>query len=484
MKPIVLFDDQVEFLSRIRKDMIEHKRICPVAPTGSGKTKIFISIARMGVEKGSTVLIITESRTIFQQIRDEQHGRLIASGSDNLMIRKGQVYIAMAQTLNKRPSMIQNFAYLGRNLIIINDEAHLGTATKILNQIPEAYLLGFTATPDARTCKHIPILYKKVTIGPQVNELINLKRLTPYRHFARVGAEVDQLKIQNGEFTEASQEQVFETRVVYDGLMEDLKHFKYRKASIYCASINHCNALHDELTANGFNCVRYYSGIDESELEKFTKGNIDICISCMTLTKGWSYDPLDLIILNIKTNSLPKYCQILGRGSRLFEGKSHFSVLDYGENFKQHGTWDMDRDWELLARPQKKKRDSPVPIKVCPQCECIVPVSTRVCGFCGHVWVKEDTGPPPDSKLIEVTGLYETMKGKRLSQLEPDELAIFAKLKNKKSYAVRVAKAKEQEDIGWLRNFGKAMGYKDAWYWMQVRDLPQEKIEYQDFCLS
>lgn len=490
MTTINLFEDQQKFLSNIRRDLVAHRRICAVAPTGSGKTKTFITITRMAVSKGSTVLIITESIKIFTQIRTEQHGRLIAAGSDNLLIRKGQVYIAMAQTLKKRPTMLQNFAYLGSNLLVINDEAHIGTATKILEAMPEAYLIGFTATPDARTCKHIPTLYNKTTIGPQPSELIRLGRLMPYRHFARVGVDVDQLKIQNGEFTEASQEQVFETRVVYDGLMEDLRQIKYYKAGIYCASIKHCDALHEELTRNGFVCIKYYSGIPDSELERFTKGTVDICISCMTLTKGWDFPPIDLIIFQIKTNSLPKFCQIIGRGSRLSPatGKTHFTVLDYGENFKQHGLWDQDRDWEELAKPpKKKKKGAPAPIKICPSCDAIVPASARMCDFCGYQWPKLPPGPPPDSKLIEVTSLYQNMIGRRVSTLSPDELAIFAKLKNKKSFAVRVAKAHEQQHHEWMRAFGKAMGYKDSWYWMNVRDLPmlgQEKVEFTDFILS
>src|SRR5687768_11037057 len=115
MKPINLYPYQQKFVDELRPALIKHKKIIGVAPTGAGKSKIFISITRLAISKGSTVLIITESRKIFKQIRDEQHGRLIANGSDNLLIKKGQVYIAMAQTLSRRPVMIKNFDYLKEN---------------------------------------------------------------------------------------------------------------------------------------------------------------------------------------------------------------------------------------------------------------------------------------------------------------------------------------------------------------------------------
>lgn len=487
MKPIDLYPYQQKFVDALRPALVKHKRIIAVCPTGGGKTKMFLSITRMATAKERTVLIITESKKIFKQIRDEQHGRLIAQGSDNLLIRKGQVYIAMAQTLCRRQSMVDNFSFLKENLLIIFDECHIGTATGILRQLSDAYLIGFSATPDAKSAKHLPELYNHVVIGPQPQELIDLGYLMPYRHFARVGIDVDQLQIQKGEFTEASQEKVFETRVVYDGLIDDLRTMTYYKAGIYCASIKHCDTLHQELTNAGFECTKYYSGLPDSNLDCFVKGDVNICVSVGTLTRGWDFGPIDLIVFQRKTNSLPLFCQIIGRGSRRSPetGKTHFTVLDYGENYKQHGLWNADRDWEELAKaPKKKKKDSVAPIKVCVACESIVPASARVCSFCGHVFEKNEPENPPESKLIEVTALYETMRGRKVSQLKPEELAIYAKLKNKKVYAIRVAKAQEQANAGWLKEFGKHMGYKPAWYYMQSRDLHHERIQYHDIILN
>src|SRR5690606_33452878 len=116
------------------------------------------------LEKGRTVLVVTESRKLFAQIKAELPAHLINGGSANQFIYKNSLYLAMAQTLSKRREMVQNFAYYKDNLLIINDEAHLGTATNLLKQFPDAYLIGFTATPDFRFAKHLPDLYNAIVI--------------------------------------------------------------------------------------------------------------------------------------------------------------------------------------------------------------------------------------------------------------------------------------------------------------------------------
>jgi superfamily II DNA or RNA helicase len=226
---------QQKFIDAIRKHVGTYKRIIACAATGSGKSKVFIAIANAAVQKGRTVLVITESLKIFTQIQAELPATLIEAGSDNFYIQKTGVYIAMAQTLARRERMIANFAHFAADLLIIVDEAHIGTPTKLLNQFPSAYMIGFTATPDFRFAKHLPKLYAAIVVGPQPDELVNEGFLASYRHFARVSANLDLLSIRNGEFTEESQERAFENKIVYDGLIHDLRTVSYRQGNdFYC----------------------------------------------------------------------------------------------------------------------------------------------------------------------------------------------------------------------------------------------------------
>src|SRR5690606_13956532 len=131
---------------------------------------------------------------------------------------------------------------LGDRLLIINDEAHIGTATKVLQKLisNNALLIGFTATPDFRFAKHLPLLYQAIIVGSQPDELVTDGYLCSYRHYARVLAKLHELKKKNGEFTEESQQHEFESKRVYDGLVKDLQERTFTKAIVFTASIKHC----------------------------------------------------------------------------------------------------------------------------------------------------------------------------------------------------------------------------------------------------
>lgn len=480
-----LRDYQANFFANIRKFVGQYRRVIAQLPTGGGKTVIFTSIAKSSVQKGFTVLILSESTKIFQQIAAEIPSTEIKAGIKDLFIRKGQVYLAMAQTLIRREKMIENFAFFGDKLLIICDEAHYGNFTKILKQLPDAYLIGMTATPNMKDAPHLPELYNALVEGPSVDDLIQKGYLTTYRHFARVVADMNALKIKSGEFTEESQEQVFETKVVYDGLVKDLTNMKYTSCMIFTASIRHCKDVVEQLAAAGYECAQYHSKMTDPEqsyaMMHFKSGSKKICVSIGALVKGFDHPPVDLVVLLRATTSLSLFLQMCGRASRVFPGKSHFTVLDYGGNFQRHGLWDQERDWASMWNAKKKtKGASPAPVKMCPSCEFILPASATICTNCGYVYVK----PPPtpeETQLIEVNEQYNKMRGRKISELNPKELAIYAKLKNKKGYACRIAKAQEQKQPGFLRQFAVEMGYKLSW--INHQDL-SEPIDFFDTVLK
>lgn len=470
-----LYPHQDEFVSMIKRDLIVYHQIIACAATGAGKTKMFIKISYDAEAKGNATLIITESTKIFGQIIKERRATLIMAGIKYVDIKPGKVYVAMAQTLSKRPQMIQAFAALGKKLVVINDEAHVGSANKILHQLPDCYLIGFTATPDAKAAPHIPKIYRHVTAYEKMQPewLVNNGYLTSYRHVARRAANLSELDTRAGEYTEESQEKVFSTRVVYDGLEKDLSALSYKKAIIYCSSIKHAENTFDELTNHGFRCCIVHSLSAPGQLEKFTVGDTPICVSVGILTKGFDFPEIDLVVLYRKTKSLPLYLQMCGRGSRTCQNKTLFTVLDYAENFMEHEYWITERDWVELAKPKdkkkKKKADAP-PVKTCPACEALVPVSTRVCPFCQHEFSTLNDEPPPDSVLVDLTANYQTLKGKRLSELTPAQLATYVKITGKRQYGIRVARTLHDSQPGYLREYSIQMGYSKKFHHIKEKE--------------
>lgn len=487
MISMILRPYQIKLVTDLRNNIGAHKKVLGAMATGGGKTAVFISIAQSALSKGRTVLVITESRKIFTQIAAEiKQADEIRPAVKNIGIHRGRCYIAMAQTLVRRPGMIEKFKFLKDNLLIINDEAHINTATKLLEQIPDALLLGFTATPQGR---HLKKLYSQCVVGPQPDELVRLGFLSPYRHFARVGADTDKLVIENGEFTEESQKEAFGTAALYEGIANDLRKFTFEKCMIFCASIAHCEQVYERLTLLEFNCVRIHSKRsreeDATDMFNFKMGNINICVSVGSLTKGFDWPPVDLIVLDRATTSTALYLQMIGRGSRIWQGKKNFTVLDYGENYKYHGLWDQDREWQTIWNSAREKKDGVSPIKLCPNCDYLCKQSDKLCPNCGHEFEVnkegEEEARKKEGELIEIT---KNWSGRKISEFDPNELAIYARIRNKKPYAIRIASSHYQHGkTKYLVDFAQAMNYKVAWAHMKMNEIDrsENKIDFFDF---
>ena len=97
----------------------------------------------------------------------------------------------------------------------------------------------------------------------------------------------------------------------------------------------------------------------------------------------------DLIALLRPTKSVGLYVQMVGRGTRLAEGKDDCLVLDFAGNTARHGPIDM-----VDGRKKEPAGDGDAPIKVCPECQTINHASARRCIDCDHGF------PPPAPAFV------------------------------------------------------------------------------------
>jgi len=467
---------QKKLLDNVNLSLSKNSKIIACMATGGGKTVVFTTITKMAISKGKTVLLLTESRKIFNQISSENISVLINAGVKFIEVKPNVVYCAMSQTLANRDFIISQFKNLKNNLIVIYDECHCGIATKLLKRLPDAYLIGFTATPDYRVAKHLPLLYNDIVVGAQPQELLEGGFLSPYYHYERQSADLKSLKKDSkGEFSEQSQFEAFETPKVFAGLHEDLKKFHNKKTIVFCSSIKHCSTLSNELRSVGYELAEVHSKNDKSDIELslFMNGNIDICVSVGILTKGFDFPAIDLVILQRATTSLALYMQMVGRGSRIYPNKDRFTVLDYGGNASRHGLWNFEFEWnKMWNKPQKKKKDGVAPIKECPNCFLIIAPRVMECPECGHIFEAKEK-EYIEGTMVEVTEEYNKLRGKYIGELTAEELAQYAKITNKKPFAIRVAKAKQDELF--LQSFANYMGYKSGW--VKHQDI-SEPIEF------
>jgi superfamily II DNA or RNA helicase len=468
---------QIKQVDEAASLLTKHKRIIIQSPTGTGKSFMMLMIIRRAIEKDKTVLVITESIKIFNQLVTEFSGIKIDSSVKKLTINSNFCYVAMSQSMINREHIITQFNALGDRLITIIDEAHVGVTTKLIKRIDNGYRIGFTATPAAKWAKHLPELYDEICTGLQVQEHIELGSLSPFKYFARVKKGIEALKIKNGEFTEESQDKAFGTKEVYDGLYEDLINIKFKKCVVFVASIKQCDETYDKLQSMGFECTKYHSKLDNPDhwLNRFTHGNAKIVVCVSALTKGWDYPPIDLILLVRATTSLPLVMQMWGRGSRLLKDKELFTIVDYGKNYERFGLYSFDRDWRELWLPPKKRKQGTgaAPVRCCPTCGFMMHASASQCPECKFVFPKA-TQTPKETALIEMTTQYNALRGRKMSSLTPQELAIYVKITNRKMFGQRIAKARGD---AFLNAYAKQMGWTYGWWNYTVAD---ETLEYAD----
>lgn len=478
---------QIGIIADIPVRLVMYEHIIVQSPTGSGKSHIINETVKKILKAGKTALVLSDNLTIHYQLLTECAGHTIESKIKFLHIMTGQCYVAMTQSLGRRDAIVDQFKNLPPgNLVIIVDEAHRNTMTPLIKEINPKWLIGFTATPHYRWAKHLPELYKGIIVGPQIGFLIENKYLAHYTHTIRTAANLTELKIKNGEFTEESQNKVFGSRQMYDGIFEDLPNFKFNKCVVYVASIKLCEELYEEFIKHGYKATAYHSKRTDADLEKFTEGDCNVCVSVSSLTLGWDFPPIDLIILWRSTTSMVLYLQMGGRGGRIIPGvKEHFNVLDYGGNFERFGAWSMDRDWEVLWKAPPKKRvintyAGVAGSKECPVCHMLLPVASRSCDNCGYIYPESEM-KLIEGELLEVQNTIKSLDGRFVADFSVKELYIYAMELNRKQHAIRIARRMEQEKPGFLKEFALAMGYKEEWLRYQLSTIPTDGTKINFF---
>src|SRR5262249_44188410 len=156
------------------------RKVCYAAPTGSGKTILFVHLAHRIVEKDQRVAIIVHRQELIDQTCDAleaeglAYGVIAAGYAENL---DAPVLVCMAQTVVKRLGRLK-----GIQALIVDEARHVMAATwlGILEALPKAWVLGVTATPERLDGKGLAAVFDALVIGPAVKELIAGGWLSPF----------------------------------------------------------------------------------------------------------------------------------------------------------------------------------------------------------------------------------------------------------------------------------------------------------------
>ena len=200
-------------------------------------------------------------------------------------------------------------------------------------------------------------------------------------------AHASQLK--NGEFDEGLMAIQFSApKYVENTVRAYKKYAPGTKAIVFNVTIDHSKQVDAAFKIAGLNSRHLDSTMTATErhniLQWFKTTPGAILNNVAILTAGWDEPTAETVIFNKATLSMPLWLQCTGRGARPTESKSAFCIIDLGSNAATHGDWCDCRSWEDLFHNPPKTRDKAgvAPVKNCPQCDAIIPASTRTCKHC------------------------------------------------------------------------------------------------------
>ena len=318
-----------------------------VLPTGAGKTVLFAHLPV--VRKDSLPMLVLAHRA---ELLNQAKAK-IESMNPNLSVAiekaenkagKVDVVVASVQTLGRGNSTrIEGFDQEYFKTIII-DEAHHAAASsyqKILTYFKSDYVLGVTATPQRSDSVRLVDTFDEIVYYKSIEDLINDGWLCPligYR--VKTDTDISDVEITNGDYR---QEQLAEaidnpnrnTCIVNAFL--DLAGTK--KTVVFAANIAHARNLAASFAAQTRAQVRVVLGETPDEereqiLKDFKSGAVQVIINVGVLTEGFDEPSIEAIILARPTRSTLLYTQIVGRGTRLNEGKPNCMIIDIADATK------------------------------------------------------------------------------------------------------------------------------------------------------
>jgi len=314
---------QLEAVRAINDKWSEWNRELLVLPTGCGKTVVFNTVAH---QRDGNTLILAHRDELIEQARDkyfsmygELPGKIKAEENE---IR--QVTVGSVQTMCRRD-------YTGQFQTIIVDEAHHAISPSyqtVLNQFPEAKVLGVTATPDRGDKRSLARYFEGIAYEYGLKTAVAEGYLCPITA-KTIPLEIDMnsVTVSIGDFQVDSIAESLEPYLPQ--IAEAIRiHASARKTVVFCPLISIAQELAGMIP--GAREVNGNSADRKEILDWFDKaGPGAVLCNAMLLTEGWDCPSCDCVVVLRPTKIRSLYCQMVGRGTRLFPGKDNLLLLDF-----------------------------------------------------------------------------------------------------------------------------------------------------------
>lgn len=315
-----------------------------VLPTGTGKTIVFASITEECVRRGERVLILAHRGELLEQAADKLKkatglGAAVEKAEQSCLGSWFRVVVGSVQTL-MREKRLSGFSRDYFDDIII-DEAHHAISDSyqtILRHFDKARVLGVTATPDRGDMKNLGQVFDSLAYEYTLPQAIKEGYLSPIKAVTiPLQLDLTGVAMQSGDFKASDIDTALDPYLYQ--IADEMKNYcADRKTVVFLPLVKTSQKFRDILNERGFKAAEVNGeSPDRAEiLEDFDKGKYNVLCNSMLLTEGWDCPSVDCVIVLRPTKVRGLYCQMVGRGTRLCEGKENLLLLDFLWHTERH----------------------------------------------------------------------------------------------------------------------------------------------------
>ncbi len=421
----------------------DQQRILLTLATGTGKTAIAFQIAwklfqakwniNKDGQRSPRILFLADRNILADQAFNafsvfEEDALVRINPSDikkkGRVPKNGSVFFTIFQTFMSGPNDTPYFGEYPKDFFdfIIIDECHRGGANDesswraIMEYFSPAVQLGLTATPKRTINADTYNYFGEPVYVYSLKEGINDGFLTPFK-VKQIDTTIDEYlftsddtvlegEIEEGKrYTEAEMNRIIEIKEREEYRVKIFMSLinQNEKTLVFCATQLHALAIRDLINQyadsknpNYCHRVTAHDGkIGEQHLRDFQdneKSIPTILTTSQKLSTGVDAPEVRNIVLLRPVNSMIEFKQIIGRGTRLFDGKDYFTIYDFVK--AHHHFSDPEWDGEPEEPETPTPRPQPQPCAVCGQRPCICQKpEPEPCEVCGYVVCRCDNPP-------------------------------------------------------------------------------------------
>lgn len=330
---------QAEWARGIRRTLL-------VLPTGTGKTVVFADLARRVVSRGDRVLVLAHRTELLEQAQRKLSDVGVWAAIEKAERRAGfaPVVVASVQTLQRK--RLEDLDPKQFGLVVVDEGHHAPAASyrAILGHFDGVCVLLVTATPDRADGKALGEICESVAYSYELRDAIRDGWLAPIRARRIVVAGVDLSKVRSRAGDLANDELasiMAADEAVLGTVVPLLEQAGDRRTIVFAVDVAHAFALASALRDRRAGCARVAHGEMESDerteiLADFRAGRFQFLVNVALFTEGFDEPTVACVAVARPTKSRALFVQMVGRGTRLCEGKHDCLVLDFTGNAGKH----------------------------------------------------------------------------------------------------------------------------------------------------